>query len=120
MEVTHVEFMHPGSFFAESSSQPVARRELPEAMPGRVTGYRFFTRQEAVIGGEKLVGPAKDFSPWTYFGIEYSAEQVQAMAGDRYRILRDNVRINGYKRMVQTTYGSWYPLHDGDTVRADA
>ncbi len=119
MEVTYIEFMHPGTFIAESSSQAVPRRELPASIPGRTTGYRFFTRVEAVVDGEKLVGQPKDHSAWTYFGIEYSNEQVQALQGDDSRILRDNARINGYPRMVKTMYGNWYPLQDGDRVVAD-
>jgi hypothetical protein len=120
MDVTYIEFLYPGLIFADSSSRPVPSRELPEVIPGQATGYRFFTRHEAVVNGEKLVGQPKEYSPWTYFGKEYSAEQVQAMDGDHVRILRDNVRINGWKRLVQTTYGQWYRLEDGDQVVADA
>lgn len=120
MEVTYIEFMHPGTFLAEASSRAVPSRELPETIPGRTTGYRFFTRQETEVNGEKLVGQPKDYSPWAYFGKEYSAAEVYALEGDRYRVLRDNVRINGYRRMVQTIYGNWYPLQDGDQVVTDA
>jgi len=120
MDVTYIEFLYPGTFFAESSNRPVPSRALPEAIPGQATGYRFFTRNEVEVDGEKLVGKPKDYSGWTYFGREYSAEQVAALEGDHVRILRDNVRINGWTRMVQTTYGSWYRLEDGDRVVADA
>jgi hypothetical protein len=120
MDVTYIEFLYPGTFFAESGSRRVERRELPEAIPGQATGYRFFTRTEVDVDGEKLVGRPKDYSGWTYFGKEYSAEQVQAMAGEHVRILRDNMRINGWTRVVQTAYGQWYPLTDGDVVVPDA
>ena len=120
MDVTYIEFLYPELIFADSSSRPVPSRELPAVIPGHATGYRFFTRSEVEVDGEKLVGQPKDQSPWTYFGTEYSAEQVQALEGDHVRILRDNVRINGWTRVVQTTYGSWYRLEDGDQVVADA
>jgi len=119
MDVTHIEFLYPGTFFAESSSRPVPCRELPATIPGQATGYRFFTRHEAVVDGEKLVGQPKNYSPWTYFGKEFTLEQVQAMEGDRSRILLSNMRTNGYGRVVQTAYGNWYPLNDGDTVTAE-
>lgn len=120
MDVTYIEFLYPGTFFAENSIQPAPGRVLPDAIPGQATGYRFFTRQEATVDGEKLVGQAKDHSPWTYFGKEYTAEQVQALDDDRYRVLKSNVRINRWERVVQTAYGNWYPLQDGDAVREDA
>jgi hypothetical protein len=120
MDVTYIEFLYPGTFFAESSARVVADRTLPEVIPGQATGYRFYARSEVEVDGEKLVGKPRDYSPWTYFGKEYSAEQVQALEGDHVRILRDNVRINGWKRLAQTTYGAWYPLEDGDRVVADA
>jgi hypothetical protein len=120
MDVTYIEFLYPGTFFAENSSRPVPRRELPEVIPGQATGYRFFTRAEAEHDGEKLVGQPKDYSGWTYFGTEHSAEEVQGLDDDRYRVLKSNVRINGWKRVVQTTYGQWYPLNDDDRVAPDA
>lgn len=120
MDVTYIEFQYPGLIFAETSSRPVPSRELPEVIPGQAVGYRFYARQETTVNGEKLVGAPKDYSPWTYFGEEWSADQVQALGGDRYRILRDNVRINGWKRVVQTAYGNWLPLRDEDRVQADA
>jgi hypothetical protein len=120
MEATYIEFTYPGTLVAETSSGPVPRRELPETIPGRATAYRFYSRQETEVNGEKLVGQPKDCSPWAYFGKEYSASEVYALEGDRYRVLRDNVRINGYQRMVQTIYGNWYPLQDGDQVVPDA
>lgn len=120
MEVTYIEFIFPGSFFPEASAQPVSRRELPETIPGQAAGYRFFARTEANVDGETLIGKPKDHSGWTYFGKEFSAAQVEALEGDRYRILKSNIRINGYTRMVQTIYGNWYQLEDGDRVVADA
>jgi hypothetical protein len=120
MNVTYIEFLYPGLIFAENSSRPVPSRELPAVIPGQATGYRFFTRSEVEVDGEKLVGQPKDYSPWTYFGNEYSADQVHALESDHTRILRDNVRINGWKRVVQTAYGQWYPLNDGDRVVPDA
>jgi hypothetical protein len=69
MDVTYIEFLYPGTFFAENSSRPVPRRELPEVIPGQATGYRFFTRAEAEHDGEKLVGQPKDYGGWTYFGM---------------------------------------------------
>jgi hypothetical protein len=120
MDVTYIEFLYPGTFFAENSSQLVSSRTLPEVIPGQVTGYRFFTRQEAMVDGEKLVGQPKDYSDWTYFGKEHTAEEVQALDDDRFRVLKSNVRINGWQRVVQTTYGNWYPLEEADRVVAEA
>jgi hypothetical protein len=120
MDVTYIEFLYPGTFFAENSSRPVPRRELPEVIPGQATGYRFFTRREIEADGEKLVGQPKDYSGWTYFGKEYSAEEVQALEDDRLSILKSNVRINGWQRMVLTIYGNWYQLQADDRVVADA
>jgi hypothetical protein len=120
MDVTYIEFLYPGAFIAETSSRAVPCRALPEVIPGQTTGYRFFTRKEVVVDGEKLVSQPKDYSGWTYFGKEYSAEQIRAMDADHLAVLRGNVRINGWDRVVQTTCGRWYPLDDADIVVADA
>lgn len=113
---TYIEYMHPGSFFAESSEAPVAERVLPLPLPPRVSGYRFFSRTEVqTADGEKLVGPKRDYSPWTYFGHEYSAKELGVVHGTG-SILYRNIVGNGHGRAVKTIFGNWYPLSPGETV----
>lgn len=119
MNQDYIEYMHPGTFFAESSEAPVATRALPATIPARVTGYRFFSRTESTASGEKLSGKARDYSPWTYFGTEYTVEQLAAAHGID-SILYGNIARNGYERAVKTSWGNWYPLNPGDTVTAQA
>lgn len=117
MKQLYIEWMHPGSFFAESSSAKVDCAELPEELPKRVAGFRFFIRNETELDGETLSGKPHDHTPWTYFGEEFNLEQLKALEGD-YGILVSNIENNGYKAAVRTIFGNWYPLNEGETVRA--
>jgi hypothetical protein len=116
MTINYIEYLYPGSFFAESSEVPVAERVLPLPVQPRVAGYRFFSRTEVqTTDGEKLVGPKHDFSPWVYFGHEYSAKEIGVVHGTA-SILYQNIAGNGYERAVKTIFGNWYPLSPGEIV----
>lgn len=117
MKKIYIEYLHPGSFFAENSIAPVERAELPAVLPKRVAGFRFFSRQETELDGEILTGKPREHTPWTYFGEQFTPEQIRLLEGD-YGILITNLTNNGYEAAVRTIFGNWYPLGEGETVRA--
>jgi hypothetical protein len=113
----YIQWMYPGSFVAETNSFLVDQRDvLQSEVPRGAVGYRFFSREEVVLDGETLIGKAKNYSGWRYFGVEVPAEEVLALKGDDLRILRENVRCNGWKRLVRLDIGAWRVLDDNDTA----
>jgi len=115
MIVEYIEWLYPGSFFAESSTEPVPNRERPREIPENANGYRFFSRQEIESQGEVLRGKNTNYSGWTYFGEEYDHDALNEL-GEDYNILKSNIISNGYRAAVKTINGNWYPLHDNDRV----
>lgn len=125
MKTEHmVEFIFPGSFFSESSYEEHNDRTVAPNVPARAFGYRFFDRDVYECtreDGKKFeeYGCQKNVSPWVYFGQVKTLAQVEQMAREtpkRWDILLSNMRINEYKRIVQTKFGQSIPLNDDDTV----
>lgn len=125
MKTEHlVEFIFPGSFFSESSVREHNDRNVHPTLPPHAFGYRFFdrdvyecTREDGKKFQER--GPMKNVSPWFYFGEVKTLADVERMAQQtpkRWDILLSNMRINEYKRVVQTKYGQSIPLSDADVV----
>jgi hypothetical protein len=112
----YVEFYYPGTFVAETETREVASRDVPpDDVPRGAYGYRFFDREEVEQDGETLRGERKNWSPTTFYGHEYTVEQLKAEFPSE-RILISNVEGNGYKRAVRTDRGWWQQLSDGDVV----
>jgi hypothetical protein len=115
----YVTFYYPGSFFDEEETRPVKRRGEVGAIPRGAFGYQEWDREERTIDGEKLLGKPKNHGPLTYFGEEFTAEQVAALPGD-HAILLSNMRGNDYERVVRTIRGNWKPVEKNVRVLATA
>lgn len=115
MKQQYIEWMHGGLFFAESTTAKIDVRAVPAEIPTRAVGYRFFERQEAELDGEILSRAPRDHTPWTYFGTEYTLDQVKQLEGD-YGTIIGNMEANRWTRVVHTVYGNWYPLQDDQHV----
>lgn len=112
MVKTYIRIWYPGSFVSENAVKEVGKREeLPDI--GRGYGWQYFEREYVNKDGEELLGPAKNKSQTFYLGEEYSADAAKHLGND---IMRSNIEGNGYKRMVKTKYGQWFPLDDTDEV----
>ena len=112
---TYVEFFYPGVFISETTIQELPSRKSTVELPEGAYGYRLFSRSEVEQDGEVLVGPPKDYSPTTYYGIERTLEQVRNLPGDN-TILISNMEINNWDRVVFTQYGQCFPLNPDDIV----
>lgn len=113
----YVEYIYTGSLVADSSSAKIASA-ADVHLPKSACGYRTFERTETTTDdGEVLIGAPRNYSAWTYLGREKTLPEVEQEHPGQ-RILIDNMRINGYKRVVFTPYGNVWPLNDADVVVA--
>lgn len=126
MQRHFVTFYSPGTFVAESSTEPIAAWDVDAAveMAGKITerygarpyGFRFTTRAR---GDGDLDSKVVATSPMHYIGgLVRTLEEVRAKADPKERILLSNMEGNGYARVWQTTKGWLWtqPLNDNDVV----
>jgi hypothetical protein len=108
-----VTFYSPGTFFAETSENPVEAwdlekakemaRSIKERHGATPYGFRFITRGRT---DKDLDSKEIAHSPMYYLGgkVETLAE-VKARATDKDRILISNMECNGYDRIITSTTG---------------
>jgi hypothetical protein len=129
MQKHFVTFYSPGTFVAESTTNPIAEWDVDAAvkMAGKITerhgaspyGFRFTTRER---GDDDLDSKVVATSPMHYIGgLIRTVEEVRAKADLKERILLSNMEGNGYARVWQTTKGWLWtqPLEDDDVVLAE-
>lgn len=121
-----VTFYSPGTFVAEATCKPIdawdtalamkIADEITERHGATPYGFRFSTRER---GDDDLDSKQAAMSPMHYLGgkVETLAE-VEARDDPKESVLRSNMRINGYSRIIVND-NSWrwtQPLNDGDIV----
>lgn len=126
MQKHFVTFYSPGTLVSETSDREIYAWDVNEAVEmaksikerhGAVPyGFRFITRSR---GDFDLDSKVTDTSPMYYLGgkVETLAE-VEARNDPGERILRSNMRSNGFARIIVNT-NSWkitQPLNDEDVV----
>ena len=126
MQRHYVEFLSPGTFVAEMTSRPIAAwdvgaakamaAEIVERHSARPYGFRFTTRAR----GDADMDSRQIAQSGVYYlgGVIETLAQVEARNDPKEEILRSNMRINGWDRIVTNT-NSWkwtQPLRDGDVV----
>jgi hypothetical protein len=127
MKRHYVTFMSPGTFMAESSTKQVeswdveAAKKMAEGIEERHAAIPYcfyFSTQERGAAEWEPKQTAK--SPTYYLPhckIE-TLEEIEARNDPKEKILRSNMRGNGWNRVVVTTKGwRWtQPLNDDDVV----
>lgn len=126
MQQHFVTFFSPGSFVAEQTTKPIDAWNVDDALGiaaliterygAKPYGFRFTTRARE---GHELDSKVVATSPMHYIGGKVETlEEVEARNADDERILRENMRCNGYKRIWTSTQGwRWtQPLQDNDVV----
>lgn len=121
-----VTFFSPGSFTAEASTKPIdawdvevalaMAKDIVERHAATPYGFVFTTRGRGV---DDLDSKEIARSPVHYFNVKVEAlAEVEARNDPSERILLDNMRINGWDRIVTTTTGwKWtQPLREGDVI----
>lgn len=84
-------------------------------IPEKAFAFRFFDCTVINVEGETFVGNKQNFSPFTYFGTEYTLNEVKTQFPDSI-ILIENMEINGWNRVVKTRAGNWLSLEKDDMV----
>ena len=126
MKAHFVTFFSPGTFLAESTTKPIHSWNVDEAVKMSRTikerygalpyGFQFSTRTRGVNDLDSKVDKK---SHMYYLGgrIE-TLKEVEARNDPKEEILRDNMRCNGYDRIVVND-NSWrwtQPFNKGDVV----
>jgi hypothetical protein len=120
-----MELMFPGLLFPECSSRVVETRD-PGALKVPPDAFAFQLHDIEVIGATRDDGKRIETrgEPTNYSGRYYPRARICTLAdveamGEPFATLADNMRGNGWLRVVQTHRGNWQPLEDGDVVLAD-
>lgn len=135
MKVTHrVRFYHPGTFFAEDSSEPLRERSAGAAVAAAPKGAFAFVLYDAPVPDFKYdpllfsVTPRpQNMSAKHYLGGRvFTSDELRALAveegdPDKYRTLISNVtnyvaRLPVEGRAIRCRTGNWQPFEDGDVL----
>lgn len=126
MQKHFVTFLSPGSFVSEQSSQPVPAWDITTAVKlarnvkerHGATPYAFYFTTRG-RGHDDLDSRETDRSPLYYLGGKIETlEEIIARDLPDERILRENMRCNGWARVIRNE-NSWrvtMPLNDTDVV----
>ncbi len=119
--VTYVRKLYPGAMVPEESVQRVQGRnpaEIVAAASKGVYAFQFIDRLEvaAETGGEALTLASKDrnASGWFYVdGVVFTRADVEQRG---LGVLLDNMRSNGWDRVVRCRHGNYQPFNRGDSI----
>ena len=116
---TYIEFLYPGSFFRESSTQEVKTRDVSKVkVPKNAFGFKFFDILSVVVDADgkqvELTSERINVSPMHYYGgkVYTVAELKREFPNDRTFI--SNVEGNGYKKAIHCRTGNLRPFGETD------
>ena len=109
-----VEFFSKCPVHIKSEIKPVIARD-PEkiSVPKDAFAFRFFDR--LTIGVNSVVPQSVNFSGVTYYGMEYTLEEMQALFIAKEVFIAEMKRM-GCNRAVLTRSGTWHILSAEDKV----
>lgn len=126
MKAHFVTFFSPGTIMAEQTTMPIESWDINEAvaMAGTITeryaarpyGFRFSTRER---GDADLDSKITEQSGYYYLGgVVETLADIEARNDPREQVLIDNMRCNGWSRVVtnRNSYKACLPLKDDDVV----
>jgi hypothetical protein len=121
--VTYVTYLYPGLIVSEESTHRADSRDpVRAAREASRHAYAFRFHEVlatvATLGAEdvEMCSSPRNHSGWYYIdGEDLTAAEVADLPGD-HRVLLDNMRINGWRRMVHCRAGNWLPMASGDLV----
>lgn len=126
MSVKHrVEYLMPGSFYAEESYADLESRSIDEAVakaPSRAFCFVLYDVPEIDFEYDEtrfsVSAKRQNVSARHYIGGEvFTVDDLKAMNGDgRLDILISNAEGNGWPQIIRTRAGNWQPLEDGDIL----
>lgn len=113
---TFIEFLHPGFYFKEHSSQQVLDRNEIVKLPENAFAYRYYDHETIEVNGKEFNGERSNVSNITYVdGKVLSIDDVKKSVPNN-RILVTNMENHGVDYVVRTRTGNFQPLSEGDRV----
>lgn len=118
---TKIEFFFPGSFFSESSVEPISHRDPHKVIfPNGAFAFRFFdveTQVATLEDGTTFNHPRKINESPTYYpgGQALTAADVRALPGD-HEILLANMEANKWSKVIRTRLGNYQPFEAKTSV----
>jgi len=117
---TFIEFLYPGIFVSESSAQEIDHKDPKKVViPKNCFGFRFYDCEivkSKKYPNETLVGRAKNHSGWFYINSEILTLKEVEKKMPEATILISNMKINKWKKIVNTSFGQSLQLRAGDTI----
>ena len=126
MQKHFVTFYSPGTFVHETTTKEIASwdveqakvmaRDVVERYAAKPFGFQFTTRSR---GPDDFDSSETARSPFYYLGGKvYTLVEIEARNDPDEKILRSNMRSNGYDRVIvnENSYRSTHPLNEGDVV----
>lgn len=113
-EVHFVEFVYPSAFIEEHSYEQVNSRDANSVtIPYNAFAYRFFDRTFAEINGEVLRGEKRNFSPYTYLGVEYTLKELKEKFPHSNEIINRVERCQNC-RAIRTRVDTWAFINNAE------
>lgn len=118
---TYIEFLYPGAFFTESSTQEVKTRDVSRAkMPKNAYGFKFFDilSMAAKVDGKQvqLTSERINVSPMHYYGGKvYTVAELKREFPNKH-VLIGNIEGNGYKKAILCRTGNWQVFDKTDVL----
>ena len=116
---TYIEFLYPGSFFSESSTQEGTTRDVSKVkVPKNAFGFEFFDILSAVVDADgkkaRITSKRINVSPMHYYGGKlYTVAELKRKFPNE-RILISNIEDNGHRKAIRCRTGNWQPFEKTD------
>jgi hypothetical protein len=112
----YVQYHFGGLLAPETSTREITDLDqLHLTMPESALGYRTFERSSSVVDGETLLGEAKNYSPWTFYGRRMTLADVERELPNESNLIA-NMRDHPQLDVVQTPGGRHFQLQPDDRV----
>ena len=113
----YVTFFFPSVFVDDEEDKEVGHRDPNKLkIPAGCHAFRFYERKVVTVDGETLKGPCKNYTGLYYInGDIFTIEQVRSQFPNE-KILIDNMRGNGWDKVIRTRSGGWRPFEKDDNV----
>ena len=116
---TYIEFLYPGSFFSESSTQKVKTRDVSRVkVPKNAFGFKFFDILSVVVDADgkksQLTSERINVSPMHYYGGKlYTVAELKREFPNEHTLI-SNIEGNGYPKAIRCRTGNWQPFEKTD------
>ncbi|MEK7631382.1 MAG: hypothetical protein AAB445_00740 [Patescibacteria group bacterium] len=118
---TYIEFLYPGVFLNESSTQEIKTRDVSRVkVPKNAYCFKFFDILSLAVkteGEEVLLTSERiNVSPRHYYGGKlYTIAELKREFPNE-RVLIGNIEGNGYKQAIRCRTGNWQTFTETDIL----